>query len=206
MKILNYVLAMGLALFIISCEEDNPVIVNKATSVSVKNLAADPATDYDPVTGAPIGYKNLYTFFRFSDSTIVPNSDSATTKWDIGFKSSTIVVNSGISGPGSASAFVYNGLFSELKEVPADSVFKTDVSATELAIGKTWYNYDGAAMILTPKPGKVFVIKTANGKYVKMEILSYYKDSPPSPVATRDAARYYTFRYAYQADGSKKFE
>lgn len=185
---------------------DDPASIGGIRKVNYANLPADPATGYDPNTGAPIGYKNLFTFFRFSDTTLVPTSDSATGKWDIAFKSSTIIVNSGISGPGTAAAFVYNGLFSELKEVPNDSIFKQDVSAAELAIGKSWYNYDPAAMILTPKPGKVFVIKTANNKYVKMEILSYYKDSPSNPNAFVDQARYYTFRYEYQPDGSKKFE
>ncbi len=185
---------------------DDPSSLGGIRNVYYKNLAADPATGYDPMTGAPIGYKNLFTFFRFSDTTLVPTTDSATGKWDIAFKSSTIIINSGFSGPGSAAAFVYNGLFSELKEVPQDSVFKQDVSSTELAIGKSWYNYDPAAMILTPKPGKVFVIKTANNKYVKMEILSYYKDSPASPNAFVDQARFYSFKYVYQPDGSKKFE
>lgn len=185
---------------------DDPASIGGIRKVNYANLPADPATGYDPNTGAPIGYKNLFTFFRFSDTTLVPTSDSATGKWDIAFKSSTIIVNSGISGPGTAAAFVYNGLFSELKQVPNDSIFKQDVSAAELAIGKSWYNYDPAAMILTPKPGKVFVIKTANNKYVKMEILSYYKDSPSNPNAFVDQARYYTFRYEYQPDGSKKFE
>ncbi len=202
---ITYAMLLSVACFVTSCTDDDPVII-PIFSVSIENLPADPATGYDPVTGAPTGYKNLFTFFRFSDSTLVPTSDSASNKWDIAFKSSTIILNSGISGPGNAGAFVYNGLFSELKTIPQDSVFRSDVTATQYAIGKSWYNYDPAAMILTPKPGKVFVIKTANNKYVKMEILSYYKDSPANPNAFVDQARYYSFRYVYQPDGSKKFE
>lgn len=206
MKTIYYALLISFVVMAMSCSDDDPVVPQGIVSVTIKNLPADPATGRDPITGAPIGTKNLFTFFRFSDSTIVPNSDSATSKWDIGFKGSTIIVNSGISGPGNASAFTYNGLFSELKEVPSDSIFRQDVTASDLAIGKSWYVYDPVAMILQAKPGKTFVIRTANNKYVKLEILSYYKDAPANPNAFVDLDRYYTFRYVYQADGSKKFQ
>jgi hypothetical protein len=63
-----------------------------ATAVTVKNLPADPVT-YDPSTGAPMGGTNRYTLFRFSDSTIVQNSDSATSHWDIGFRGTDIIIN-----------------------------------------------------------------------------------------------------------------
>lgn len=195
----------AIILFNQSCTEDDPVFVS-ANSTTITNLAADPATGRDPNTGAPTGTTDKFTFFRFSDSSIVAHSDSATAKWDIGFKGSEIILNSGISGPGEVSGFTYNGLYAELKEVPADSAFKKDASNTSLVIGKTWYSYNPTAMTLQAKAGKTFVINTADRKYVKMEILSYYKDAPANPNAFTDKDRYYTFRYACQQDGSKRFE
>lgn len=146
----------------------------------------------------------IFTFFRLADSSIVPNTDSATTKWDIGFRGSTIIINGGSSGPGQGGAFIFSGLFSDLKEVPADSTFRVDQSLSNTAIGKGWYDYNGAAMVFTPKPGKVLVIRTADNKFAKLEILSYYKNAPANPTLN-DPARYFTFRYVYQADGTKKF-
>jgi len=206
MKTWYLLLGIGIISSLLSCSDDDPITGVNIQSVNINNLAADPATSYDPNTGAPSGFSNLFTFFRFSDSTIVPNSDSATAKWDIAFRSTTILINSQSSGPGQAEAFTFNGLFADLKVIPQDSVFKKDLSPTELAIGKTWYNYDPVSYIISPKPGKVFVIKTNNNKYVKMEILSFYKDAPANPNAQRDPARYYSFRYVIQNDGSKKFE
>ena len=49
------------------------------------------------------------------------------------------------------------------------------------------------------------IFKTADSKYAKMEILSYYQDAPVTPTSTTKD-RYYTFRYIYQADGSKKLK
>ncbi len=205
MKMTFKLFAASIAILFVACNGDDDPVINTIATVSVANLPADPPTGYDPTNGAPIGQTNKFSFFRFSDSTIVAHSDSATTKWDIGFRGSEVILNSGISGPGNAAAFVFNGLLSELKVVPTDSTFKQDATGN-YAIGKTWYNYDPVAMVLTPKPGKIFVIRTSDNKFVKMEVLSYYKNSPTSPNAFTDAARYYSFRYVYQGNGTTKFE
>ncbi len=204
MKSILYFFAASL-LFLASCTEDddnNPQ--DTLASVTISDLPADPYTGIDPATMRPTGDKGIYTFFRFADSSVVANADSATTRWDIAFKGSTILVNNGTSGPGQGGAFIYNGIFSELLEVPADSTFKID-NAPNYAVDRSWYVYNAAAMVFTPAPGKVLVIRTADGKFAKLEILSYYKGAPASPTV-RDESRYYKFRYVYQADGSKKFK
>ncbi len=205
MKLNYYVMLVSIFILSTSCEKDDPVTGNTISSVTVQNVPADPVI-YDPGSGQPGPATNKFTFFRFRDSSIVDHTDSASLKWDIGFKSSTIILNSGVSGPGNAAGYIQNGLYSELKEIPSDSVLRNDVSFTDLAIGKKWSSYDGPTNILSPIAGKTLVIKTTEGKYVKMEILSFYKDAPASPNALIDQARYYTFRYVHQANGSKKFE
>jgi hypothetical protein len=54
------------------------------------------------------------------------------------------------------------------------------------------------------------MIRTASGKYAKLEILNYYKGGVTPPATASDAIklseqRYYTFRYTYQPNGSKNF-
>jgi hypothetical protein len=68
-----------------------------------------------------------------------------------------------------------------------------------------WYNYDGATNIVTPIAGKVILIRTATGKYAKLEIVSYYQNAPATPTAT-SVSRYYTFRYLYQPDGTRNLK
>ncbi len=184
-----------------SCEkDDNPTPEEEVLATTeVNDFAADPAT-----TG------NHFSFFSLERNEIVPHTDSATSKWDIAIRSTTIITNGGTSGSGGGGAFVQRAVsFDSYKTIPADSVFRTDNSAIpDYAIptgsGNGWYNYDFSTNIISPIPGNVMVVRTASGKYAKVEILSYYKGAPATPSAD-DVARYYTFRYIYQPDGTKTF-
>jgi hypothetical protein len=70
----------------------------------------------------------------------------------------------------------------------------------------SWYDYnlDGNHTI-TPKLGGIIVVRTPDDKYAKVQILSYYQNAPAVPVGTQHTARYYTFRYVYQANGTRAF-
>ncbi len=174
---------------------------------TVTNLPADPTMNIS--TGQPQAPTGKFTLFSLKDNKIVSNLDSASTKWDIGFRGTTIIVNGGAVRTGQGGAAIATGLFEEIKNIAVNQVFNTDQSATALAIptgsGLGWYNYNPANNWISPIAGKILLIRTAEGKFAKVEILSYYKDAPttPSPTAT---ARYFTFRYVYQANGTKKFE
>jgi len=203
---MNYsrvLLTTGVALLAFAaCKKDSDsdaTTASTVTATTVNNLNGDTL-----VTGH-------YTFFRLKDAAVVPLSDSASAKWDIGFRATNIIVNGGSSGPGAGATFFYTGLFSDLTTIP-DSSFKQDAGAT-LALA-SWYTYTGTTTVpnhaILPVPGKVIVIRTADNKYAKLEIISYYKDNPNTStstfadLSTRPASRYFTFRYVYQADGSKK--
>ena len=147
---------------------------------------------------------NHYALYSFSDSSRVNLSDSATTKWDFGVRFVSIIVNSHASGPGNGGVITQDGVFDSYTTAPTTG-YAYDTTSTNLAIdnGFTtgWYNYDDATHVLSPKAGKFFVIKTADGHYAKMEVLAvdYANFNPPNP--TPDSL-VYKFRYTYQADGS----
>lgn len=178
---------------------------------TVQNLIADTIIGLAP-TGQPYG-ANKFTFFSIENNKLIPSSDSATTNWDVAFKGTTILTNAGTSGPGNGGAFVQIGTFDGLATVSVDSVFRTDaapVYAIRTGSGKGWYNYDGANNLITALPGRVLVIRTASGKYAKLEITNYYKKGITPAASATDAEklssqRYYGFRYTFQANGSKTF-
>ncbi|MBL7977465.1 MAG: HmuY family protein [Bacteroidetes Order II. Incertae sedis bacterium] len=181
----------------------------KVVSSDVKDLPADPAV----LTGSTSQPKTTgrFTFFSFKDNKIIANTDSATTKWDVGFRATTIIVNSGSSGPGNTQAQVLTGSFDELTTAPTTGYYKDDKANTTrpfaipVGSGNGWFNYNGATQLASPIPGKLLLFKTTDGKYVKLQILSYYKGAPIAPDALKDTARHYTFRYVYQGDGSATF-
>lgn len=187
-------------------DDDTPTIV-PVQAQTVTNLPADPTTGVNPTTGQPLGTTGKYTLYNLRDNKTVANTDSASNKWDIGFRGTSIIINGGAIRSGQGGAYVYTGTFEELTTVPTSATFAQDQSASVLAIpavsGSGWYNYNSSTNIVTPIPGRVLVIKTGDGKYAKVEILSYYENAPATPTAT-SRSRFYTFRYAYQPDGSTK--
>ena len=208
------------ALIFNACKNDetnnvvlNPNDYNVAVSgkiVTVKNLPADTVVGIG--AQGPYG-AGKYTFFSLGTNSKIASTDSATSNWDLAFAGTTIRINAGTSGPGNGGAFVYTGTFDALTSVPVDSTFRIDQAPTYAITkgsGKGWYNYDGPNNLVTAIPGRVLVIKTATGKYAKVEILNYYKgNTTPLSTATDSVkiydSRYYSFRYTYQADGTTTF-
>ena len=58
-----------------------------------------------------------------------------------------------------------------------------------------WFSYSYLANVLVPKP-LVYLVRTHDGKYAKMHILSYY--------CANKSAGCLTFEYVYQGDGSHR--
>lgn len=210
--ILTSVVVLFTSLSLISCSKSDSTATVTVASNLVKDLAADTVIGLT-AQGMPYSY-GKYTFYSLEKNAIVPNTDSATTKWDIALAGTKILINGGTSGTGLGGAFVYKGLYDSLKTIPTDSVFKTDNAPTSYAIttgsGKGWYTYDGMNNLVTPLAGRVLVIKTASGKYAKMEITCYYKGGVTLATTASDAEkltkqRYYTFRFTYQSNGTTTF-
>lgn len=192
-------LALTTVGFFTSCKKDDAAPAAPLSAVQVKDFTADPAIN-----------SNHYAFFSLERNEPVALADSATAKWDIAIRSTTILTNGGTSGPGKGGAFVQKAAaFNSYAAVSKDSVFRTDNAGTSaFAIptgsGNGWYNYDFTTNVISPIPGNLLIIRTASGNYAKVEILSYYKNAPATP-SSADVARYYTFRFIYQSNGSLNF-
>jgi len=200
---------------IYSCTKSSTETVTPSTPVTatVKDLLADSVTGIDPATQMPKSV-GLYTYFNIEKNKIIALTDTANGNWDLAFKTTKILINGGTSGNAMGGAFIYNGLFDDLKSISNDSAFKVDNAPTSYAIttgsDKGWYHYDGQTNIVTPVAGRILVIRTAKGKYAKIEITSYCKGGVNlTPAASYDDTlykqRYYNFRYTYQPNGTKTF-
>lgn len=172
-------------------------VLANLVSATVENLEA-PQTGGQ---GQPIG--GPFTKFSFETGEVTDSE----TDWDIAFRGTTIAVNGGtVTGTndeparnGNAGAAIESGLFTDVTtaegltfEVDADGAFAIPTGSQE-----GWYNYNSATFTVTPIPGRVLVFRTHDGKYAKVEILSYYRDAPAEPDAFTDESRVYTFNFVY---------
>lgn len=199
---LQILFALAFVFAFIACnpKDENPQPTNLTTK-TFKNL-------YAPQTGGqgqPIGGE--FTKFSFSKGIVVNDNE-----WDIAFRGTTILVNGGAkigiadepTRTGLAAVAMLSSVFDNVKNVPSVDNFKQDganLYAIPTGSGLGWYNYNAQNNLVTPIAGKVLVVKTHDGKYAKMEILSYYKDAPSTPDASSQG-RYFTLKYVYQANGT----
>ncbi|BBM69284.1 HmuY family protein [Rhodothermus marinus] len=215
-------LSLTLVLLLAACDSSEPLDeTTPVEAVRVEDLPADPTTP-DPQTGRPVG-TGRYTFFSLRTGEIVlrydepDRSDSASTAWDLAFQGTNILINGGTSGPGQGGAVVLEVPFDEVTEAPTDDQFRVDgvdecPNGVKRAIcpgsGNGWYNYDPTTHIVTPIPGRTIVVRTADGRYAKVRILSYYKGAPDPGAIDPEAnpSRYYTFEYVFQPDGSRRLQ
>lgn len=137
------------------------------------------------------------------------------TNWDVSFyakdKNIIVGVNSGDEGGGTAGAQLVTTGFEDLKEAP-ESGYLAGREATGDYL--KWSSYTGTNApkhAVLPKPGLTIVIKTADGKYSKLQMVSLYQGNPNTNSAefaeltTRPAFGYFTFRYATQTNGNRSF-
>lgn len=195
----------ALAAVSVACSTSEDPAPTPLTATTVRDLPADPTVNSG--TGQPQPATGRFTLYSLATNAVVPNSDSASTKWDVGFRGTVIIVNGGTSGPGQGGALIQNGIFDELKTAPATGYVQDARPnfAIPAVSGQGWYSYNPQANLITPIAGRVIFLKTAEGKHAKMEILSYYKGAPATIDATSQP-RHYTFRYVHQPDGSTNLQ
>ncbi|MEP3382966.1 MAG: HmuY family protein [Flavobacteriaceae bacterium] len=182
-----------------SDDEDDTPDLDAVESSTASNIEA-PQTGgagTDEPEGGP------FTKFSF-ETGAVTDSD---TEWDIAFRGTTIAVNGGtVTGTddepernGNAAVAIETGTFANITNADGLTFAQDADGSFAIPTGSDdgWYNYNSATFIASPIPGIVLVVRTHDGKYAKIEILSYYPDAPAEPNAFTDESRVYTFNYVY---------
>jgi hypothetical protein len=112
--------------------------------------------------------------------------------WDVAFRRHHF-----IAAPGAGVADLGPVTFDSVREAPGDGYAGTEMESgrdtVNPAVGK-WYAYSMLSHLLTSKR-HVYAVRTARGRYAKLEVLAYY--------CRAVGAACYTFRYAYQGNGSR---
>jgi len=173
-------------------------------------------TDLPGDTGRTVatGFRTFY--FSLTTNAKVDSTQKQTADWDICFAreyNSYLGVNSGtdnasygIGGPGHGAMVQVNQAYDQVTTAPSDDVFKNNgVSSAgwDPGNGTGWYFYDLNTHIAVPIKNRTFVIRTATGKYAKLELVSMYKGAPAVVTNLYWPAPYFTFRYYVQQDGTR---
>ncbi len=141
-------------------------------------------------------HEREWRYFDFSRGSRV--EDPGPLDWDLAFRRSRILVNGGEGFPGQGGAI-------DLGEVDLEAVDSVPAAGYRGTIAlrdsvhpalEEWYDYGFTSHVLEARP-RVYAIRTADGRYAKLEMVSYYcpgvRGGCPS------------FRYVYQGDGSRSF-
>ncbi len=156
-----------------------------------------------------------WKYFSFENNDTVNVADPENSdEWDLAFQRYRIRTNGGKSGSGMGSAADSHETgqegFDALKMVSDTLTFYTD-NDVEIAIQQgyatytlnpslyTWFGMEMGTMGTQIVPtDKIYIVKTALGKYAKVWIRSYYN--------AENESGHITFQYKYQPDGSKNLE
>lgn len=168
-------------------------------------------------------YGNDWVYFSFESGKEVAgiNEENRAQRldWDIAFNRYNIRTNSGTSGKGKGGVIdTGKKQFKEVKNAPESGYVVDEKAMIMFGFGKMMQGgkpemgestlnkvLKGAIEIDTSNPPPkyivsehVYIVKTANGKYVKMQVESFHNNKGESG--------YVTFRYVYQPDGTPKFK
>lgn len=144
-----------------------------------------------------------WAYFDFSRGSAVEDAEMSSLAWDLAFRRAKILTNSGATnknGKGGAMALASNAL-DEISQVPENGGFEIDYRPHNKAENENpalarWYNYNYINHRLDPKPN-VYIIRTADGRFAKIRILTYYCQG--------EKAGCYTIQYVYQGENSSVF-
>ncbi len=188
------VLILGLFLGLMSCTNRDEAAV-PVPSAKASGLSQGPVQTFNNLDA-----NRSFVKFNFSKNAVVTDDN-----WDVAFFSTNIIVNAGVAKStaepartGQGGLYLVNSLFDELNNFDEKLLKKdhTDGYALPTGSGNGWYTYNSSSHIVSPIPGKILAIKTHNGHWVKMQILSYYKDMPEKPTYDSAVERTYSFKFA----------
>lgn len=132
---------------------------------------------------------DAWRHFSFALGSVVETGGAP--HWDLAFRRYAI-----IAGPGAGILDLGERRFDEVRTVPAEGYRANEGAADPRnpAIAG-WYDYGFFSHVLTPRP-RVWAVRTADGRYAKLELIGYYcPGAQPGCV---------TFRYAFQGDGGTR--
>lgn len=136
-----------------------------------------------------------WRYFSFASGSVVDRPGPL--DWDLALRRFQVIANGGTGLAGSGGIIDLGEVsFDAVVAVPADGYVGTRVRSDSVNLAvQRWYAYSFTSHLLSPKP-HVYAVRTADGRYAKLEFMAYY-----CPGATPGCV---TFRYVYQGAGGTR--
>ena len=182
-----------------ACDKETLAPVDSVITATITELDAQASVTMNPPPSPPT-ITGEYTKFSFSEGSVVEGDD-----WDVAFRSTSIIVNGGVSSDTSqlnrtanASVYLIDGTMDDITTVDTSLLQQDGVTSTAIIddfgqMQMGWCVYDHMTNIISPIAGKVLVFRTHDNKYAKVEILNFYDSEMSNPFGG-----FYTFNYVYQ--------
>lgn len=138
-----------------------------------------------------------WRYFDFSRGSVV--EDPSELEWDLAFQRLWVIVNGGSGFAGEGGVVDLGPIaFDSVQGAPESGYVSTETRTDTInrAIAR-WYDYSFLSHLLTPKP-HTYIVRTAEGRYAKLELLGYY--------CRGSVGGCMTFRYTYQGSNSRSFQ
>lgn len=161
----------------------------------------------------------LFSFKTGQQSWDTTASNRKSNSWDLAFTdlyNSLVIVNNGTNvkspgngGAGKGAIVLYDQPYSSITTAPDDAYFAANNlnsigwDGYPLPSNKGWYFYSMTTHLARAMPNRTFVVRTADGKFAKLELISMYKGNPPTVTDLLWPAPYFTIRFFLQEDGSR---
>ncbi len=175
---------------VVIVDSEAPIVADRvATAVGVEVAAVD-----DEVTRYTLDAKSLndWVLFDFETGRVL-DSDFSSSHWDMAFRRTKLLTNSGVTNPsGPGGAFDLGEVPLEVASPPDSVVFVVDSLGGDdddepenVAIGR-WYSYSFIAHIVSVKPN-TYLVRTGDELDALVQFDSYYCED--------EEAGCITFRY-----------
>lgn len=220
------IVLLALVAGMVSCKKDDNSAPGRSYEDGKSTVIYDMAGDTRASVGDGIDGKEKrpFTSFLFSLKTGRQSWDTTaanlrSNSWDLAFTdlyNSLLIVNNGTKtkspgrgGNGQGAIVLVDKPYASVTVAPDDEYFSTN---DLVSIGwdgypqptnKGWYFYSLTTHLARAIPNRTFVLRTAEGKYAKLELISMYKGNPPAVTDLLWPAPYFTIRYFLQEDGSR---
>ena len=171
-----------------------------------------------------------YTYFSFETAdTVDIDNPKSSDQWDLAFgkiikindtgfgpptfEYAGIFTNSGVSGSAMGGGFRLDSLYDNISILEDSMIDLIQVDTLDVdslidpAVGTrsgSWYTYNPANNQVAPNPNHVMIIRTADGRYAKVQILYMYYVDPVTNDIDFNQTEFLSFRYTYQPNINSK--